>query len=195
VNPSLQSGESSNADLLKVNVVAVLPLRYEMPASAIASNGSALYEELVTTSKAELLLDVVPARDVLKALKADHGVTQNALQPEEYRGALGQFGADAVLAADIHRYTERVGSRVSADVPAGVDFSMALVRIGDGKELWRASYFFQDQALSENLFRLGKPKETRPGKWHTASELLSAGFQKAVAELAARRTAAFTGQN
>jgi hypothetical protein len=196
VAPSLMSTKVSNSDLLGVNVLAVLPLQYEDRATALSDRGPMLYANLVSESQAELLLHVVPANDVLKALNADRGVTAGAVPMSKLSDSVRRLGADSALLTRVHRYTERVGSGVSADVPAGVDFSMSLVRVADNHELWRANYYFQDQALSENLFRIGQTlKESgQGGRWHTAAELLQAGFQKALSELAERRTEAFAGR-
>lgn len=68
----------------------------------------------------------------------------------------------------IFRYEERVGGNLGVDKPAGVAFHMHLM---ESNVLKRIFIFDEDQqALSENLFNIGKFFR-RGAKWVTAEEL------------------------
>jgi hypothetical protein len=68
----------------------------------------------------------------------------------------------------IFRYEERIGGNLGAEKPAGVGFHMHLMENG---VLKRVFIFDEDQqALSENLFNIGKFFR-RGAKWLTAEEL------------------------
>lgn len=68
----------------------------------------------------------------------------------------------------IHRYEERVGGNLGVERPAGIGFHMHLI---ERNILTRVFVFDEDQqALSENLFNLGKFVR-RGARWITAEEL------------------------
>jgi hypothetical protein len=68
----------------------------------------------------------------------------------------------------VYRYEERVGGNFGAEKPAGVGFHMHLM---ENKVLKRVFTFDEDQqALSENLFNIGKFFR-RGAKWLTVEEL------------------------
>ena len=99
---------------------------------------------------------------------------------------LREFGrtldADAILYGKIYRFRERVGSDYSVKSPASVAFSLILVRINDGRVLWRYSFDQTQQALTENLFNWRFYK-TEGMRWVTAEELMTYGLKQAVKEL------------
>jgi len=68
----------------------------------------------------------------------------------------------------LYRYEERIGGNLSVDKPAGVGFHMHLM---ENNTLKRVFTFDEDQqALSENLFNIGKFFR-RGAKWLTVEEL------------------------
>jgi len=87
-----------------------------------------------------------------------------------------RLGADALFAVDVLQFTTRRGSKLAADRAAAVHMIMKLMRVVDGRELWRGSYFYKDQAWSENLFKMAAPlsKSRRLG-WLAADEIFKEG--------------------
>ena len=81
-----------------------------------------------------------------------------------------KFGADAVMAGFIYRYTERVGTRYSVKSPASVAFGIHLLRVKDGHILWSGHFDETQHSLSENLFNL-KTFIKRKASWITADEM------------------------
>jgi hypothetical protein len=148
------------------------------------------YGELMGAAHRELRFEVIDPKKVLAHQKR----SSNRLASESDSTDLAkELKADSVLLTTMHRYEERRGNRIAADSPASLSFSMRLVRVADSTELWRASYHFHDEALSENLFRIkekaSKRKEERG--WQTAYDVLQRGFGDAMSALAKLRESQF----
>lgn len=87
-----------------------------------------------------------------------------------------QFGVDAVLTGQVHRYVERVGGPGGAMKPASVSFTIEL-RTPDGALLWTGTYDETQQALSENLGSI-KRAWSRSFRWVTAADLAGYGARQ-----------------
>jgi hypothetical protein len=90
--------------------------------------------------------------------------------------------ADAVLIGTIYRFRQRVGGSLGIDSPASVAFAMKLIRVADGRVIWRKPFDETQQSLDQNLLKVGK-FFTRGGKWITAEELASEGLKEMMATL------------
>ena len=88
--------------------------------------------------------------------------------------------ADALLVGTIYRFRQRVGSSLGADSPASVAFALELIRVADGRIIWRRPYDQTQQSLNQNLLEVGKFFK-RGGKWVTAEELASEGLKQIMA--------------
>ncbi|NPA95630.1 MAG: hypothetical protein GXO58_09425 [Thermodesulfobacteria bacterium] len=112
-------------------------------------------------------------------------ILQRKVNPSELK-ILRAFGrdldADAILYGKLYRFRERVGSEYAVKTPASVAFSLILVRVSDGRVLWRYSFDETQQALTENLFNW-KFYKSEGMRWVTAEELAAYGLKKAVEEL------------
>jgi hypothetical protein len=83
---------------------------------------------------------------------------------------------DAILVGYLFHFKERVGTRYSVDSPASVSFSLFLTRVSDGRIVWRGVFEETQQALSENLLKLGAFIK-RKGRWVTARKLAAEGLE------------------
>jgi len=101
-------------------------------------------------------------------------------------------GADALLKTDVLTYKERQGSAIGGD-PATVAFNMSVIRMSDGVELWKAQYFYRQEALSDNWLKIGQRfgSEGTGAGWLSARELFERGIASALADLARRRDEQF----
>ncbi len=112
-------------------------------------------------------------------------ILQRKVNPSELK-ILKSFGkdldADAILYGKLYRFRERVGSEYGAKSPASVAFSLILVRVSDGRVLWRYSFDETQQALTENLFNW-KFYKSEGMRWVTAEELAAYGLKQAVEKL------------
>jgi len=90
-----------------------------------------------------------------------------------------ELGADGVLAGYLFRYRERVGYWYSVEKPASVAFDVHLVRVDDGRVVWRAAFDKTQSSLMENVFQFSS-FFTRGVKWLTARELAEEGIGEMV---------------
>lgn len=100
--------------------------------------------------------------------------------------------ADAVLRTEILRFDERQGSAFGGE-PAVVSFKMSLDSPRKGTPMWTAQYFLKQEAVSENLLRLGErvgPSGLGVG-WRSAQEVFERGVRAALVDLNSQREKQF----
>lgn len=96
--------------------------------------------------------------------------------------ALGaKLDSNAVLDITVTRFHERDGSDLSVNSPASAAFQMVLTQVDSGMVLWAASFDETQEALSSNLFSLGKARN-RGFKWITVEELVGQGVKERLAD-------------
>lgn len=88
-----------------------------------------------------------------------------------------ELGVDFIFVGSVFRFEERVGSRIGVDKPASVGFDVHLLRVRDGKRLWNGRFDETQQALSENLLKIGSFVR-RGAAWLKAEELSSVGMDE-----------------
>ena len=125
---------------------------------------------------------VLPLEKVEEAFsKADRG--QFELRPLRSAVQLAkELNVDFVFIGYLFRYEERIGSRIGAEKPASVGFDIHLLRVRDGKRVWDGKFDETQQALSENLLKLGAFVR-RGAAWLKAEELSSVGLDEILKRL------------
>jgi len=125
---------------------------------------------------------VLPLERVEEAFsKADRG--QFELTPLRSAIRLGkELGVDFIFVGYLFRFEERIGSRIGAEKPASVGFEVHLLRVRDGKRVWDGKFDETQQALSDNLLKLGSFVR-RKASWLTAEELSSVGMDEMLRRL------------
>lgn len=93
-----------------------------------------------------------------------------------------ELGSDFVSIGFVFRFEERIGSSVGVERPASVGFDLHLIRLKDGKEVWRGRMDETQRPLSENLFKIGSFFR-RKAHWLTAEELAGVGMDEALRKL------------
>ncbi len=118
-----------------------------------------------------------PTDEMSARLQVDkHGAVRMA----EFVAATGASnGVDAVLMGYIYHFKERVGTSYSVESPASVSFSLFLVRVKDGQIVWRGIFEETQQALSENILRIGAFIK-RKARWITAREMAADGLENLI---------------
>lgn len=86
-----------------------------------------------------------------------------------------ELGADLVAAGYLYRYRERKGESFSVEKPASVAFEIVLLRVDDGRVVWRGIFDCTQKSLLEDLFGLARFLKGR-GRWLKAEELLVEGI-------------------
>lgn len=119
-------------------------------------------------------IEVIPAEKAQKAYKkifsgkADYAVANLQKVGRE-------TGADFLAVGYVYRYEERVGYKYSAEHPASVVFEIHLIRMADGRSVWRGSFDKTQKSLMENVldvfsfFKGG-------AQWVTARQLTGLGM-------------------
>lgn len=119
-------------------------------------------------------IPVEQAVEAFEILKFDHAKDT----PQVVLLKLGEMlNADYMMAGNIWRYRERVGTSFSVERPASVAFAVYLVDVKSKKIIWKDSYDETQQALLENLFNI-KDFFNQGFKWLTAEELARFGMDK-----------------
>jgi hypothetical protein len=93
-----------------------------------------------------------------------------------------ELNADFVMLGYLFRFEERIGSRIGAEKPASVGFDVHLLRLKDGKRVWDGKFDETQQALSENLLKMGSFVR-RKASWLTAEELSNVGMDEMLKRL------------
>jgi len=184
-SPSLVTKSGRTDQLVVVSSLAILPIRYEQKVRLLGEDVRASAErELAAAFEREVDFKIIAPGDVVKALGAPSDIDPAALGR--------QLKVDGVLITTVHQYIERSGSSLGAERPATVDFSMRVVRSGTGTEVWRATYHYNDEPITENLFNIGaRLSAGSVGRFHSAQEILADGFGAAGRELAELRAGTF----
>jgi hypothetical protein len=112
--------------------------------------------------------------EMLPNLQADqNGVVRMA----DLVAAFGNANdVDAILVGYLFQFKERVGTSYSVESPASVSFSLFLVRAADGQIVWRGVFEETQQALSENILKIGAFIK-RKARWITAREMAVEGLE------------------
>ena len=198
--PRLQSQVVNKAELLRVRSVAVAPIELGSRVRSQNEQPVALYDYLSDAARRELgmkvlLLDAAALASAQQSGGLADGTPRGAVPRREAAlQQVEQLGGDAILLTKLHHFNQRVGSRVGAEKPAHVSFEMSLVREADQAPIWTASFSFRDQALSDNLFRIGERVEfNRKGQlgWKSADSIAQLGFKEAFEDLSSHRRAQF----
>jgi len=93
-----------------------------------------------------------------------------------------ELDVDYIIIGYVFRFEERIGSRIGVDRPASVGFDVHLLRVKDGKRVWDGKFDETQQALSENLLKMGSFVR-RKASWLTAEELSNVGMDEMIRRL------------
>jgi hypothetical protein len=120
---------------------------------------------------------VLPLESVEEALsQSERG--QFDFHPMRSSIRLGKtLNMDFILVGYLFRFEERIGSRIGVEKPASVGFDVHLIRLRDEKMVWTGKFDETQEALSENLFKIGSFVK-RKASWLTAEELSNVGMDE-----------------
>lgn len=214
--PGVRSEVHDRRGLRAVQSIYMAPILIEERARAALPNQAAMTEELRERLTAELDIELLDSSSVLaesgqrrrenSSLTAAQASAESlGIGPTSARASESDLyvharasGAESLLVTSLKEFHPRSGSALGAQEAAAVTLGMQLHAL-DGTLLWSAGYVFRDQAVSDNLFRLGdrlfQSNEGVPGAralgFKSERELLSAGLRGAARALATDRTALF----
>jgi hypothetical protein len=133
-----------------------------------------LLQEKVETKGTYAMLPLEKVEEVIS--KTNKGEFE--LRPTRSAVQLGkELNADFIFVGYLFRFEERIGTRIGAEKPASVGFDVHCLRVRDGKRVWNGKFNETQQALSENLLKIGSFVR-RKASWLTAEELSSVGMDE-----------------
>jgi len=88
-----------------------------------------------------------------------------------------EVAADGIIAGHLFYYMERKGFGYSVEEPASVAFCVHLIRVSDGRSVWKGVFDKTQSSLMENIFNI-LPFIKGGGKWVTAEELSQEGIKE-----------------
>jgi hypothetical protein len=160
--------DERRAPIRKV-AVAPIALRPEVAAAAAPVVTRHLAEGLAARG-----FEVVAPEDVARAVDPAAGV------PELAEAVQREFGADAVLIAEITRWVEREGEALGSPRPASVGIRVSLRGAPAGERLWDGDFDRTQQPFLENV--LLTPRYPGGGmRFLTAEEFAQFGASELVA--------------
>lgn len=93
-----------------------------------------------------------------------------------------ELNVDFISVEYLFRFEERIGSSVGVEKPASVGFDLHLIRVKDGKEVWKEKFDETQKPLSDDLLKIGSFLR-RKAAWVTAEELASVGLDEMLKKL------------
>jgi TolB-like protein len=123
------------------------------------------------------IFDILPPEKVEEVLSQRRSVEmeENLLSSSIQLGR--DLAVDFLLAGVLFRFEERMGSSLGVEKPASISFDLHLIRMRDGKMVWKSKIDETQQPLSENLFKIGGFLRRR-ASWLKAEELASVGMDE-----------------
>jgi hypothetical protein len=155
----------------------------------VYKRGNTLYGSQRTLNQLlQQKMDALGTFEILPLERVEDAFSKTNKGPFELRPLRSaiQFGkelnVDFIVVGYLFRFEERIGSRIGAEKPASVGFDVHLLRVRDGKRVWDGKFDETQQALSENLLKLGSFVR-RKASWLTAEELSSVGMDEMLKRL------------
>lgn len=195
VQPPSKAGQAG--ETTGIRTIAVIPFQniipedpsvnyVRCPVSGTYFSSSAAYpgvpEEVVENAfvkKLTMLQDItVVTSDRVKGAYMRACTDSFKARPVEVMRKVGkEIGVDGVLAGYIYRYRERRGYQYAVEQPASVAFGFYLIRVDDGKLVWKGVYDKTQSSLMENILDV-KTFIKGHGTWLTADQLAEAGIDR-----------------
>jgi len=180
------SGDTRQVENLpELSCVAVMPVLVPVSATATLSavNKKALQDGADFLDSVLLKeLDIKNEFKVLGENQLDAILADPWGGRVEQVAAIGQAtGCGAVLETSISRYRQRVGTNMSAEVPAAAAFSMELIGVKSATVLWSTSFDESQKALFDNILTFSQA-EKRGFKWLSVEELSGSALKGRLAQ-------------
>lgn len=181
---SLQVAPLPEENLLRIQTVLVKPLLVTRSARVPSSVLKSFNQVTMDTVSRELNLELVVP-------KFESSVSQEIERTSDAYSLQGVIPNDAeydgVLSVTVRDYRERDGGAMGAERGALISFEIDMKDAETGSLLWQASYRYEDEALSDNLLRLGERNGTR-SRFESVSDLFEKGLVRALNSLRLTRT-------
>jgi hypothetical protein len=170
-HPATGRLNASTAGFERLAVFGVLP-EPEVAARVTEEDLDALNQAMVDASVKKKYLPIPPGQ--LLGTRSAMLSGQESMEPETLLRKVSQaHQANALLVGTLYRFRQRMTP--GQDPPASVGLTLRLIRVSDGKIIWRGSFDQTQQSVLENL--LGVSTLFKRGlRWATAQELTMLGL-------------------
>lgn len=88
-----------------------------------------------------------------------------------------ELGVDGVIIGYIYRFSQRVGGDFGVNTPASAAFDLNVIRVSDGRIMWRNSFDHTQTSLSQNLLD-ARQFVGRGLRWFTVEEFAQFGMEE-----------------
>jgi TolB-like protein len=102
-----------------------------------------------------------------------------------------ELNADHVVAGTVWRYRERVGTAGASSSPASVAFAVYIIRVTDGKLLWKTAYSRTQKPLSNNILH-ARTFFKQGARWLSVDELARYGISEVVEQFPYKNSLSLT---
>lgn len=143
-----------------------------VPEESVQAMTDLLFEQVIEKGGYDLI-SPSQARGVFSSLLSENLAL---IEREAYIEIGKSFSADAVILGYIYRFDERQGTDYAIQSPASVSFDLYMLRIKDGKLVWKDYFEKTQRSLSENLLDFSMFIKSK-GKWVTAPDLFGMGLE------------------
>lgn len=161
----------------RIAIVAFYPsarLSRSMEGRDVSAGDAAALVTRFVTEAVQQRVPVIPESDVRLAFEAQGQVIPRQAPELTALVVAREFGADAVLLGEVHRYREREGSAVGSMRPASVEFEVSLHAVPSGTKLWVGRFNHTQAPLTANLFETSR-LPGRGSRFLTVAELARFG--------------------
>lgn len=144
----------------------------------VSTGAENIVEEIFVDKLRELKwVELIPLDKVQDVYK--RSVSESLKEPllNVFKKVGKELGADVLAVGYIYRYIERVGYGYGSEHPASVAFEIHLIKIADGKVIWRGFFDKTQKSLMEDVFQISSFIKGG-GKWLTVRQLTKQGMDK-----------------
>lgn len=144
----------------------------------VSTGAENIVEEIFIEKLRELKwVELIPLDKVQDVYK--RSVSESLKEPllNVFKKVGKELGADVLAVGYIYRYIERVGYEYGSEHPASVAFEIHLIKIADGKVIWRGFFDKTQKSLMEDVFQISSFIKGG-GKWLTVRQLTKQGMDK-----------------
>lgn len=167
---------SLRSSMLHVNRISVAKLANH---DSTLNQTLALDQQLCSIAKEELDGEV-NCQIEIKNVKAESNTAKLSAQ--------GKY--DATLEFTLIRYQANIGSAIGSARPASINLDAQLRSAQNNQVIWRSTYAYSDQALSENLLAV-RSRPNGIGQWSAINALFTLAVHTLTKELSSVRREAF----
>lgn len=189
VNPQdIRSEARDPQELLEISRIFPGPLVFSEDARQALGQCESIRETFTTVFNEEL------GRGALPSAKGTCLAGVDLALHQEWLEQAAAAGADGILVGSIHQFRERDGGPAGFNTPAVLGLTLRIFSVKNEKEVWRATYHFEDRRVTNDIFQI---KNDQPSLGYSsaksAREMFRSSLSLALRDFSKRRAALYEG--